>query len=60
MSAPLDRELRKKHGVRALPIRKDDEVRTSGSSKLFSLTHSGRYYTKRVQCVSYQLVSNVI
>jgi len=26
MSAPLSKELRKKHGVRSLPVRKDDEV----------------------------------
>jgi large subunit ribosomal protein L26e len=26
MSAPLSVELRNKHGVRAVPIRKDDEV----------------------------------
>ena len=26
MSAPLSKELRKKHGVRSIPIRKDDEV----------------------------------
>lgn len=27
MSAPLDADLKKKHGVRAVPVRKDDEVR---------------------------------
>lgn len=26
MSAPLSKELRKKHGVRSMPVRKDDEV----------------------------------
>lgn len=26
MSAPLSKELRKKHSVRSMPIRKDDEV----------------------------------
>ncbi|RPB19613.1 ribosomal protein L24 [Terfezia boudieri ATCC MYA-4762] len=26
MSAPLSKELREKHGVRSMPIRKDDEV----------------------------------
>jgi large subunit ribosomal protein L26e len=26
MSAPLSKELRKKHGVRSIPVRKDDEV----------------------------------
>ncbi|KAF8544100.1 translation protein SH3-like domain-containing protein [Trichophaea hybrida] len=34
MSAPLSKELREKHGVRAMPIRKDDEVIiTRGSLK---------------------------
>ena len=26
MSAPLSQELRTKHGVRSIPVRKDDEV----------------------------------
>ena len=26
MSAPLSQELRAKHGVRSIPVRKDDEV----------------------------------
>lgn len=26
MSAPLSKELRKKYGVRSIPVRKDDEV----------------------------------
>jgi large subunit ribosomal protein L26e len=26
MSAPLSKDLRKKHGVRSMPVRKDDEV----------------------------------
>ncbi len=26
MSAPLSKDLRQKHGVRSMPIRKDDEV----------------------------------
>ncbi len=26
MSAPLSKELRKKYGVRSIPIRKDDEI----------------------------------
>ncbi len=29
MSAPLSKELRKKYGVRSIPIRKDDEVQVS-------------------------------
>ncbi|KAI5849109.1 translation protein SH3-like domain-containing protein [Tricharina praecox] len=34
MSAPLSKELREKHGVRSIPIRKDDEVIiTRGSLK---------------------------
>ncbi|KAL7270638.1 60S ribosomal protein L26A [Rhizina undulata] len=34
MSAPLSKELREKHGVRSIPIRKDDEVLiTRGSLK---------------------------
>ncbi|KAG9248673.1 putative 60S ribosomal protein L26-2 [Calycina marina] len=34
MSAPLSKELREKHGVRSIPIRKDDEVLVvRGSSK---------------------------
>ncbi|KAL9134925.1 MAG: hypothetical protein Q9175_003895 [Cornicularia normoerica] len=34
MSAPLSKELREKHNVRAIPIRKDDEVTiTRGSHK---------------------------
>ncbi|KAF6228862.1 hypothetical protein HO133_006973 [Letharia lupina] len=34
MSAPLSKELREKHNVRAIPIRKDDEVTiTRGSNK---------------------------
>ncbi|KAL9117816.1 MAG: hypothetical protein Q9187_005643 [Circinaria calcarea] len=34
MSAPLDKELREKHNVRSIPIRKDDEVRiTRGTNK---------------------------
>ncbi|KAI9879632.1 MAG: 60S ribosomal protein L26B [Pleopsidium flavum] len=34
MSAPLSKELREKHNVRSIPIRKDDEVFvTRGSSK---------------------------
>ncbi|KAI9738139.1 MAG: 60S ribosomal protein L26B [Claussenomyces sp. TS43310] len=34
MSAPLSKELREKHNVRAIPIRKDDEVIiTRGSNK---------------------------
>ena len=27
MSANVDKELKKKHGIRSLPIRKDDEVK---------------------------------
>lgn len=30
MSAPLSKDLRQKHGVRSMPIRKDDEVQVSG------------------------------
>jgi large subunit ribosomal protein L26e len=34
MSAPLSKELREKHGVRSIPIRKDDEIKiTRGSLK---------------------------
>ncbi|KAF1833584.1 ribosomal protein L24 [Decorospora gaudefroyi] len=34
MSAPLSKELREKHGVRSIPIRKDDEVTVvRGSNK---------------------------
>ncbi|KAI9774324.1 MAG: 60S ribosomal protein L26A [Geoglossum simile] len=34
MSAPLSKELREKHNVRSIPIRKDDEVLiTRGSNK---------------------------
>lgn len=34
MSAPLSKELREKHNVRAIPIRKDDEVTiTRGANK---------------------------
>ena len=34
MSCPLSKELREKHGVRSLPIRKNDEVRiTKGKAK---------------------------
>jgi large subunit ribosomal protein L26e len=29
MSAPLSKELRKKYGVRSIPIRKDDEVQVT-------------------------------
>jgi len=36
MSAPLSKELRKKHNVRAVPIRKDDEVQVVRG------THKGR------------------
>jgi len=32
MSAPLSKELREKHGVRSIPIRKDDEVIISRGS----------------------------
>lgn len=32
MSAPLSKELRTKHNVRAMPIRKDDEVVVSTNS----------------------------
>jgi large subunit ribosomal protein L26e len=34
MSAPLSKELREKHGVRSIPIRKDDEITVvRGSNK---------------------------
>ncbi|KAF2034901.1 ribosomal protein L24 [Setomelanomma holmii] len=34
MSAPLSKELREKHGVRSIPIRKDDEIQVvRGSNK---------------------------
>ena len=34
MSAPLSKELREKHGVRSIPIRKDDEIMVvRGSNK---------------------------
>ncbi|KAH8731147.1 translation protein SH3-like domain-containing protein [Phaeosphaeriaceae sp. PMI808] len=34
MSAPLSKELREKHGVRSIPVRKDDEIQVvRGSNK---------------------------
>jgi large subunit ribosomal protein L26e len=46
MSAPLNKELRRRYNVRSLPIRKDDEVavrilnRKKRISILFSLDHT--------------------
>ncbi|KAF2276042.1 ribosomal protein L24, partial [Westerdykella ornata] len=36
MSAPLSKELREKHGVRSIPVRKDDEIMITRG------THKGR------------------
>lgn len=40
MSAPLNKELRRRYNVRSLPIRKDDEVAVCRNSFFFSVkTH---------------------
>jgi len=43
MSAPLSKELRQKHNVRSIPIRKDDEVQVLSSVKIY-LAFTARHY----------------
>lgn len=53
MSAPLSKELRKKHGVRSIPIRKDDEVQISRGH------YKGSQTGKVVQCYRRKYVIHI-
>jgi large subunit ribosomal protein L26e len=53
MSAPLSKELRKKHGVRSMPVRKDDEVQVTRGH------YKGQQTGKILQCYRRRFVLHI-
>jgi len=53
MSAPLSKELRKKYGVRSIPVRKDDEVMVTRGH------YKGQQTGKVLQCYRRKFVIHV-